>query len=405
MKILSRLILVFALYGILSSASAQFPSAFNTQESLKGRSTLLTRKYITAKRIVWMSDSTGKEVQYPESILKPGVGQADLNHGEYLKLNSTKNSFPGIVLDFGREIQGGLEIVTTISNKNPAGKIRVRFGESVSETMSTVGEKGATNDHAMRDFEITLPWLGRLEVGNSGFRFVRINLLDPEAKLEIKEISAISIYQDIPYLGSFACNDDRLNKIWQTGAYTVHLNMQDYLWDGIKRDRLVWVGDMHPEIMTINSVFGYNEVVPKSLDFARDLTPLPKWMNGISSYSMWWILIQRDWYYYQGNLDYLREQKSYLTGLLKQLSKEIDSDGKEILGGGRFLDWPSKSNDKAVHAGLQSLMVITFKAGSELCKILGDRETADMCLSCVKKLKKHIPSMAGSKQAASLLSL
>lgn len=25
---------------------------------------------------------------------------------------------------------------------------------------------------------------------------------------------------------------------WLTGAYTVHLNMQDYLWDGIKRDRL-----------------------------------------------------------------------------------------------------------------------------------------------------------------------
>ena len=39
--------------------------------------------------------------------------------------------------------------------------------------------------------------------------------MDPETKLEIKEISAISIYRDIPYLGSFIRNDDRLNKIWQ----------------------------------------------------------------------------------------------------------------------------------------------------------------------------------------------
>ncbi|MBK5202508.1 MAG: hypothetical protein JJE45_02145 [Prolixibacteraceae bacterium] len=405
MKFFLRFILVFGLCGILSSAFAQFPTEYNSKDSSKIRSTSLTRKYITAERIVWISDSTGKEVQNPESILKPGVGQADLNQGEYLNLNSTKDSFPGIVLDFGREIQGGLEIITTRSNPNPAGKVRIRFGESVSEAMSTAGEKGATNDHAMRDFEITLPWLGRLEVGNSGFRFVRIDLMDPEAKLEIKEISAISIYRDIPYLGSFTCNDERLNKIWLTGAYTVHLNMQDYLWDGIKRDRLVWVGDMHPEMMTVNTVFGYNEVIPKSLDLARDLTPLPNWMNGISSYSMWWIIIQRDWYYYQGSLDYLREQKSYLTGLLKQLSVAIDASGKEILGGGRFLDWPSSSNDKAVHAGLQSLMVITFQAGSELCNIIGDRETADMCLSCVKKLKKHVPSMAGSKQAASLLSL
>ena len=53
--------------------------------------------------------------------------------------------------------------------------------------------------------------------------------------------------RDLQYLGSFECSDERLNTIWQTGAYTVHLNMQDYLWDGIKRDRLVWIGDMHPE--------------------------------------------------------------------------------------------------------------------------------------------------------------
>ena len=52
--------------------------------------------------------------------------------------------------------------------------------------------------------------------------------------------------------------------------------MQEYLWDGNKRDRLVWLGDMHPEVMTVNTVFGYNEVVPKSLDLIRDVTPLSR---------------------------------------------------------------------------------------------------------------------------------
>ena len=271
--------------------------------------------------------------------------------------------------------------------------------------MSDPGKDGATNDHAMRDFTVTLPWLGRLEVGNSGFRFVRIDLGDPDSKLEIKELSAIFNYRDIPYLGSFQCDDERLNQIWMTGAYTVHLNMQDYLWDGIKRDRLVWVGDMHPEVMTINSVFGNCNVVPKSLDLARDLTPLPNWMNGISSYSMWWILIQHDWYYYQGNLEYLKNQKDYLAALLRQLSTKIEADGKENLDGGRFLDWPSSENKEAIHAGLQSLMVMTFEAGGELCKILGDPETAEICRKSIEKLKIHVPGMAGSKQAAALLAI
>ena len=257
----------------------------------------------------------------------------------------------------------------------------------------------------MRDFVVALPWLGRLEVGNSGFRFVRVDLVDPDTKVEIKEISATFTYRDIPYLGSFTCNDERLNQIWMTGAYTVHLNMQDYLWDGVKRDRLVWVGDMHPEVMTINSVFGNNEVVPKSLDLARDLTPLPNWMNGISSYSMWWILIQRDWYYYQGNLNYLKQQKEYMVALLHQLATKIDADGKENLDGGRFLDWPSSENKEAIHAGLQSMMVMTFQAGAELCAVLGDPETAKLCEATVEKLKKHVPEMVGSKQAAALLAM
>lgn len=402
---LLKLFIVAVILGNVWITKAQLPPVFKTSDASKVRSTALTRKYLTAERIVWVSDPSGAKVQNAESILKPGIGQADLNTGKYLTLINDKTSKSGLILDFGREIQGGIEIITTINNPNPVGHVRIRFGESVSEAMSDAGTDGATNDHAMRDFVVQLPWLGRLEVGNSGFRFVRIDLADPDAKIEIKEISATFTYRDIPYLGSFTCNDERLNQIWMTGAYTVQLNMQDYLWDGVKRDRLVWVGDMHPEVMTINSVFGNNEVVQKSLDLARDLTPLPAWMNGISSYSMWWIMIQRDWYYYQGNLDYLKQQKSYLVALLKQLATKIDADGKETLEEMRFLDWPSSENKEAVHAGLQSMMVMTFKAGVELCQILGDKETAQLCNSSIEKLKKHIPEMAGSKQAAALLSL
>ena len=128
-------------------------------------------------------------------------------------------------------------------------------------------------------------------------------------------------------------------------------------------------------------------------------------MNGISSYSLWWILIQRDWYYYQGNLEYLKKQQDYLTGLLHYLATKIDNNGKEILDGNRFLDWPSSENPAAIHAGLQSLMVMAFEAGNELLTILGDQTNAEFCKQTVLRLKKHIPEMNTSKQAAALLAL
>lgn len=226
-----------------------------------------------------------------------------------------------------------------------------------------------------------------METGHTGFRFVRIDLVGEETDVEIRSVKATFVRRDLDYYGSFECNDTLLNNIWNTGAYTVYLNMQNYLWDGIKRDRLVWIGDIHPEMMTIANVFGYNDVVPKSLDIIRDNTPLPNWMNGISSYSLWWLIIQRDWYYHTGDIDYLKEQKQYLLALLEHLMTKIDNDGREHLDGMRFLDWPSNGNPAAIDLGLHALTVIAMKYGKELCEILDEYTVADRCTNFLDRLK------------------
>lgn len=363
------------------------------------------RQYLSPKRIVWMSDRSGVSVVDVSNLLRKGTGQADLVHSNFAKLISKEGETPGILFDFGKEIQGGIQIVTDQPANQKPIRIRIRLGESVSEAMSEIDTiQGATNDHAMRDFTIQVPWLGVMQVGNSGFRFARIDLVDADRELQLKEVRAIFEYRDIPYLGSFKSNDGRLNTIWNTGAYTVHLNMQEYLWDGIKRDRLVWVGDMHPEVMTINTVFGKNEVVAKSLDQARDITPLPGWMNGISAYSMWWVLIHRDLYKNQGDLQYLRKQQKYLVALLDQLMQKT-KDNKENLDGTRFLDWPSSENPKGIHAGLHAMMIMTLEAGAELCQILDEPAQATRCRTMATQMKMYVPDANGSKQAAALMAL
>lgn len=376
-----------------------------TTISALGQSDEIKRSYLSPKRIVWQSDDSDRVLKNTDLLLKPGIHQADLYGGGYSEFIGNDSLQASVILDFGKEIQGGIQLVTAGFPGNTPIKVRLRFGESVSETMSEVGQDGATNDHAIRDFELLLPWMGKMEAGSSGFRFVRIDLLDTNRNLYLKEVSAISELRDIPYLGSFECDDERLNQIWQTGAYTVHLNMQEYLWDGIKRDRLVWVGDMHPEVMTINSVFGYNEVVPKSLDYIRSVTPASSWMNGISSYSMWWILIQKDWYMANGDIDYLNDQKTYLTELLSKLCSMVDKDGQEHLDGTRFLDWPSSGDNIAVDAGYQSLLLMTLEAGAYLLDELKEHEIAALCNKTAKRMESAKVPVTESKQGVSLLSL
>lgn len=273
------------------------------------------------------------------------------------------------------------------------------------EAMSEIGgEKNSTNDHAVRDRIVEVGFLSTLETGNTGFRFVRVDLLDDNCFVEFKSIKAVFIYKDMEYKGSFRCNDNLLNQIWITGAYTVHLNMQDYLWDGIKRDRLVWIGDMHPETSTIQAVFGYDGIVPKSLDLVRDETGLPGWMNDFPSYSMWWILIHYDWYMHYGDIAYLRKQKDYLLSLLDQLSAFINEDGRDTIPS-RFLDCPTSGNEAGVEAGVHALFIMALDAGAKLCEILGEKKSSEKYMEASTKLRGYIPDHNGSKQAAALMVL
>jgi alpha-L-rhamnosidase len=396
--------LIFLL--IFKTAYAQLPPVFAGTHLHDVQTEETVRRYLSPTRILWETPGADTHIINAEKLLKPGDGQADLSGKDLCIMHNDDKGKAGILLDFGRELHGGLQLVTDQSRGGKPVRVRIRFGESASEAMSDIDVKDATNDHAMRDFIISLPWLGKLEIGNTGFRFVRIDLVDDNAELKLKEARAIFVFRDIPYLGSFKCSDTLLNRIWMTGAYTVQLNMQNYLWDGIKRDRLVWVGDMHPETSTIAAVFGNNDVVPKSLDLAKNITPLPEYMNGMVSYSMWWILIQHDWYMHNGDLNYLKQQKTYLTALLNQYITKIDPNNSEDLNDGtRFLDWPSSTDPKAIHAGLQAMLVMTLKAGAELCTDLNDPITAQKCRVAIERLKKNVPDPGASKQAAALLSL
>ena len=403
--------------GMALMAQNNIPPVFAGDEELF-REDILTRTYITPKQVFWTSSATS--VRDAQLLLKPNTGQSDIFASGMCQLVNKGSDKASVILDFGKEIHGGLKIV--ISTVSPARTpvFRVRFGESVSETCSELNtttslvETGsnevmdlknntATNDHAMRDMELTCPYYGSIEIGSTGYRFVRLDLLTDDMLVNLKEVTAILRYRDIPYEGSFNCSDQRLNDIWMTGAYTVHLNMQEYIWDGIKRDRLIWLGDMHPETSTISYVFGEDESVYSSLDLAVKQYPLPNYFNGMSAYSMWYLIMQYDWYMHFGNIDFLRKHGDYIKGLVDLIDTKVDAEGNDELGGGRFLDWPSSPNEKGVHSGYRALIVWAMNDAAKLCRILGDEPQAKKAEAIVARLNKKIMPSNNLKQAEGLM--
>lgn len=368
-----------------------------------------TRYYLRPTRIV----KTAGDIQNPEEMLEDRIGQIsfDASHCTVLKNGAM------ILVDFGREIHGSIRILAQWV-KPKRVTVNVRLGESVTEALTPVTERGSTNDHANRDFRLSLSGYSGTDTNESGFRFACIELIEGE-ELALKAIEGVLIIRDIDYVGSFDCSDSEITKIYDTAAYTAHLNMQEYMWDGIKRDRLVWIGDMHPEVMTICSVFGDNEVVSRSLDSVRDITPIdpelarnptdwsnskPHWMNNIPSYTLWWIMCQRDYYLQNGNVEYLNEQKEYITSIAPVLCSLVDENGKENIPDWRFLDWPTNDDPEAKACGLQGLLSMAIDTCAEFCGIFGEDELAALCHDTVERMKKHVPALK-AKSASSLLAL
>ena len=362
------------------------------------------RTFVMPTRVVWFSEKSDQSsVSKPEILIAPKHGQVPEGlflSGSGCRLEN-KGAPASVLVDFGRELHGGV----SFASGGPSGKdvkVRVRFGESVAEAMAELGERGACNDHAIRDGVIDLPWLGTREIGNTGFRFARVDLVS-KGVLSLESIRAISLMRPMEMLGSFKSSDERLNQVWATAARTLHLCCQDYIWDGIKRDRLVWMGDMHPEVSSLMAVFGQQDVLPRSLDYMRETTPAEKWMNTMPSYTLWWIRCQHDWYRYTGDLAYLKTQHAYIKAVFANLVKYIGPDNRCTMGG--FLDWPTQHNPKAVAAGMQALMLMTFENGEELSVALGDAELAAQCKDGAARLRLYVPSPEGSKQVAALLAL
>lgn len=357
------------------------------------------RKYLLPKKITVQSGT----IRNPESLMKQKPVQIGLNEPDVTTLVNKDGEHSYIVLDFGREIHGGIKLLSAFIRGERFPVVRITFGESVSEAMSEIGQKNATNDHAIRDLTVPLSFLSDQEYGQTGFRFVKIELLSENTEVDFKSILAVMIYTELDYIGSFECSDELINKIYDTAAYTCHLNIQNMVWDGIKRDRLVWIGDMHPETKTICSVFGRVKALEDSLEFVRDQTPVTTYMNGIPSYSMWWLLILYELYMQNGYTDFLERQHEYAAELIRRLCSLVNDDGSDNIEN-YFFDWPS-SGIEGQSSGVRAILRMAFRSGAVLMGVYGENEVMELCYDTIAKLDKQQEDPHELKQAAAFLAL
>ncbi len=310
-----------------------------------------------------------------------------------------------VLLDFGRELCGGVRMAarevqapeTQALSVNQGAMFRLTFGESVGEACAPLGEKNAQNAHAARDFSVTVPSMSVQEFGQTGFRFLRAELLT-DTPVRLTNLWAFCTLPDLAAEASIVTNDPLVNRILDTAAYTLKLCFQDgWIWDGIKRDRLVWCGDMHPEILTSLYLFGKTENVTNSLTFLRENTPADGWINNMPTYSAWWVANLCEYVRLTGDTGYFDRNRDYAESILARFNRLVDEDGTMHLspdpandGNAYFLDWPTHLTPDE-RSGGAALLVWTARQYL-------DRADCPAAAALIRKLAVHLNEPVTKKQ-------
>ena len=308
----------------------------------------------------------GDKIEHAETLLVPKglYATINLNVEEWDGFFKMQGLGSYVILDFGKEMNGGIRYFANFVEGGMC-KVRVRFGESLGEVNSSIGEKNSTNDHGPRDGEALICAVSDVLIGQTGFRFVRIDLLE-DKYVYFKNIYCYNYIFNKKPIYTYQGNDKRIADIFWTAKRTVDLcSSEGFIWDGIKRDRLMWVGDLAPEAMALTAIYGRVPLLEKTLYLSRKIAPLPKYMNGIYTYSMWWIIILADYYKEFGCKDVVLKHLKYLINLIEQMNGLVDEQGDLCKTIRYLVDWPTKDSvDELV--GVRAIFLMAMNSAEEL---------------------------------------
>lgn len=301
------------------------------------------------------------------------------------------------MLDFGREIAGRL-LVDSASDTDAV--LSIAYGEDELEALAT----GLTPDQRGGNYLGTnlleVPAHGTARGPKSAFRYVRIRFLRGMPRMAFRSIRAEGIGYPVPYAGSFESSDALLNRIWETGAYTVHLCMQDDLWDAPKRDRGRWAGDIDVEGRVISTVFGDKALLEQTLSALASSNEQP--VNGIPGYSALWITSLASLYDHSGDLDFLRSEHDALLHVLGTMDASLDPSGAFTNRKHQwlFVDWAPDLYGYTPQAILgTSLQYLRgYRAAASLLDTLGDRTHAGQARATASRLQQSIPPSLASNR-------
>ncbi|TMI74483.1 MAG: alpha-rhamnosidase [Bacteroidetes bacterium] len=289
---------------------------------------------------------------------------------------TTTKGNKSLFVDFGKETFGFIRL----HGLKGKGKLSVYYGESREEALSA--------DHCET--------LDRLDVNNTikkeetlglskAFRYINVQY---EGTVSLDSVSMLYEYADVKERGSFRCNDEEINKIYEVAKYTFHLNTREFFIDGIKRDRWVWSGDAYQSYLMNYYLYFDNETVTRTLLALRGKDPVTAHINTIMDYTFYWFLGIYDYYLYTGDKTFIQQFYPRMQSLMEYCIGRRDENGlmKGLPGDWIFIDWAAGLSKKG-EVSFEQLLLARSLETMGLCAGIADDATG---VARYKKLSEEL---------------
>ncbi|KAK6065206.1 bacterial alpha-L-rhamnosidase domain-containing protein [Seiridium cupressi] len=345
-------------------------------------------------------EGSGRQMDVPLNALRLDVSQ------------------PSVVVDFGLEVGGIITLDYVVASVEGSNAVGLAF----SEAKDFIGPNSdsTTGNYARPDGAL---YANFSQAGNftyvmpdaqlrGGFRYMTLFLQPGSVAIEIRNISLEIAFQPTwanlrAYQGYFHSNDDLLNRIWYSGAYTLQTDAvhpstgrawpppetewandgflgpgDTILTDGAKRDRTVWPGDLGVAVPAsfystgdlestkngLQSLYDYQDPTTGELPFSG----VPLEATHCISYHMWTMIGTYNYVLYSDDLDFLSSNWDKYKLAMSYVFSQIDGTTGLINSDSSSNDW-GRLHANGTLTSLQATFYRALVTGAQLADWVGDK--------------------------------
>ena len=196
-------------------------------------------------------------------------------------------------------------------------------------------------------------------------------------------------YLPLKQRGSFVTGEDIIDRVWETAAYTFHLNCREFLLDGIKRDRWVWSADAYQSLFVNRYLFLDRDIEKRTLIALGGKQPFRCHINTIMDYSFFWIISLWEYYRTYGDKEFLQQIYPQAEAVMAFCRGRTDPDGfmRGKPNDWVFIDWAPMDKTGAL-CGEQILCAKALEHFADICGVIG--QPGAYCRNAAEALRRSV---------------